>query len=246
MRSIVTLSLLILSSYPLLAQDTTRFKGATIRQSIEAKKLDTNEVVYDEQGNALRFYQYTRLLNSGDYTFGMTITPNDPIPKRKLIKLTPEKKLAMAEILKGKMEINSPYLKVGMTFDTKPLLANFKKEELANKILLLIFWNVDCPPCTESFADINTLLKESGHEQEILAIGITYNSKDVAMEKLKQKPLNAVLVSDAREALASYRMNSYPAYVLVNREGIIKYATSGSGLFTFPNLKSTLKEIVQP
>ncbi|RZM25492.1 MAG: hypothetical protein EOO88_19095 [Pedobacter sp.] len=58
-----------------LKSDTTTFRVAAPATRIVQLRIDTNEIVYDKRGNALRYFQYKRLLQSGEYTIRVEGNP---------------------------------------------------------------------------------------------------------------------------------------------------------------------------
>lgn len=228
------------------SQDTVRrIYKRTIQGS--SRLLDTNEVVYDEQGNALRYYQYQRLLNSGEYTItlkgGM---PGDPAAKRYLKRLTVQEQNDKYSTIKQFMQIKSPLLQEGMELDVKPLLTAMTSKELENKVIVLIFWSAGCPPCTESFADINDFLKQIHNPEELVVLAISRDSKQAAQAKLQEKPLlYAQFLNQAHSVYNAYQLNHMPSYVVTDKSHIIRYSTTGAGQITLPTFKSTIKAVLQ-
>ncbi|WP_345951513.1 TlpA disulfide reductase family protein [Mucilaginibacter sp. PAMB04274] len=226
-------------------QDTVR---RTYTRTIQSStRLDTNEVVYNEQGKALHYYQYLRLLNSGEYT--VTIKggmPGDPTAKKFLKRLSVEEQNRQYTMMKKFTIIKSPQLQEGMELDVMPLLQVMKPAELSNKVIVLIFWSAGCPPCTESFADINDFLKQIHNPEELVVLAISRDSKQVAQAKLKEKPLlYAQFLNQASAAYSAYQLNHMPSYVVADKSHIIRYSATGTGQTTLPSFKSTIKAVLQ-
>ena len=66
--SIFLLTFFLQATKAQLKSDTTTFRFAAPATRTVQLRIDTNEVVYDKRGKALRYYQYKRLLQSGEYT----------------------------------------------------------------------------------------------------------------------------------------------------------------------------------
>ncbi|MFD1255218.1 peroxiredoxin family protein [Mucilaginibacter terrae] len=245
MKSIYILCLVMMIGKYARSQDTVRRTYTKTTQL--SLRLDTNAVVYDEQGKSLRYYQYQQLLNSGDYTIsykgGM---PGDPAAKRFLKRLTVQEQNDRYLTIKQFTLIKSPLLQEGMQLDVKPLLAAMKPEELYNKVVVLIFWSAGCPPCTESFADINNFLKQIHNPEELVVLAISRDSKQVAQAKLQEKPLlYAQFLNQAHSVYNAYQLNHMPSYVVTDKSHIIRYSTTGAGQTTLPSFKSTIKAVLQ-
>jgi peroxiredoxin len=245
MKNIYILCFVMMLSVCAYSQDTVR---RTYTRSVQrGLRLDTNEVVYDEQGKSLRYFQYQRLLNSGEYTItlkgGM---PGDPAAKRYLKKLSVQEQNNRFLTTKQFTLIKSPLLQEGMELDVKPLLTAMKPAELENKVIVLIFWSSGCPPCTESFADINDFLKQIHNPEELVVLAINRDSQQTAQAKLKEKPLlYAQFLNQAHSVYNAYQLNHMPSYVVADKSHIIRYSTTGAGQTTLPTFKSTIKAVLQ-
>lgn len=220
----------------------TRTYTRTITRRIP---LDTNEVIYDEKGNALRYYQSQKLLNTGEYTITMDMVNGVPGTTKRLKKLTVTEQNAAYEHLKAMMAIPGQYLKEGQLLDVAPLLTILNKQEVDQKAIVMIFWSPECPPCTESFSALNDFFTQIYNPERIAILAITTDDKSVAAAKLKQKPLvNAQLLSNARDITSAYDLNSYPAFVVTDKEHIIRLAIRGTGSITINAFKNTIRSVL--
>lgn len=102
----------------------TSFSQRIVKVPVSSR-LDTNEVIYDESGRALHYYQYEKLLNSSQYTFALDGPPGTPGIKKHLQKLTVQNQNRMYSRIKNLMEIKSPLLKKGAVLDISPLSGVF-------------------------------------------------------------------------------------------------------------------------
>jgi thiol-disulfide isomerase/thioredoxin len=237
------LALLCLFSCKVYAQDTIQ-KRIVIGPPNRVK-LDTNRLVYDEQGKALHYYQYEKLINTGDYTITYNGSPADPATKSTLKKITDQERNSRYETVKKFMAVKSPLLQENMQLNITPLTSAIKPAELENKVIVLIFWSAECPPCTESFAGLNEFLKQIHNPEDLVLIAITPDDEKVADAKLKEKPLlYAQLLSNGQSIMNAYQLNNYPTFVVADKSRTIRYAITGSGPLTLPMLKSTIKAVL--
>lgn len=207
--------------------------------------LDTNEVIYNEDGVALRYYQYTKLMNSGDYGIRLSGHPDDPQTKRFLKRLTVAEQMRMSEFVKTRMPAKSPILKEGMKLNVLPFLEVLSNEELEQKVKILIFWGAGCPPCTESFESINEVFRQVYNTEEVLTLAITRDSKEKAAEKLKEKPLlYAKLISNAANVYTAYNLNSTPTFVIADKNDVILFAVTGLGPQVITAFKTQLRTLL--
>ncbi|WP_175404002.1 TlpA disulfide reductase family protein [Mucilaginibacter sp. PPCGB 2223] len=188
--------------------------------------MDTNQVVYDENNKPLRYYQYQKLLNTGSYTIRIDGMPTDADAKRYLKKLTAEERAQRFERMRSFYVNKSPLLQENQELDIKPLLDDAAtKQELDNKVIVLIFWSVECPPCTESFAALNDYFKEIDNPDKIIILALTRDKDLTVAAKMKSKPLEHTrLINNAGKIIDAYQNRQLPAFVVTDKNHIIKFS----------------------
>jgi len=207
--------------------------------------LDTNEIVYDEKGNALRYYQSQKLLNTGEYTMRLDGPLGEPGSKKYLQKLTVAQQISAYERMKKFMDIPGSYLNEGKQLDIKPLTLTVDQQDLDQKVVILIFWLADCPPCTESFDALNDFFAQIHNPERIVILAITNDDLAIAAAKLKQKPLAyARLLSNAGSITSAYDLKAYPAFVVTDRNHIIRFAAKGIGPVSLAAFKNAIRTVV--
>jgi peroxiredoxin len=222
---------------------------ATAQVPIQARQstmaLDTNAVVYDEQGKVLKYYQYTKLLNSGEYTLRGTGAPGSPGAKLTVVKMPEEQKAMMLQMVKQNMTIKSGVLREGNILDVNALKNAFEQENFDGKAIVMVFWYADCPPCTTSFESLNDILKEFA-DPNLVSVGVTNDNKKIAADKLKEKPLLTThLLSNGYKVSGAYGIYEYPTYVITDKAHVIKLAITGSSPFTLSMIKTTIKTVLE-
>ncbi|HEY5326841.1 MAG TPA: hypothetical protein VIJ27_07560, partial [Mucilaginibacter sp.] len=70
-----------------------------------SEPLDTNEIIYDENGKGLRYYQSQKLINTGEYTIVFRVTPGGSATRKQLVKLSPAQQIAAFERVKPFLSI---------------------------------------------------------------------------------------------------------------------------------------------
>jgi len=205
---------------------TQQIKKTYLGTTVNRRPLDTNRVVYDENNQPLRYYQYQKLLFTGDYTLRYDGSPSDTSAKAYLKKLPPQEREQMFERMKSFYLNKSPLLQENKELDITPLLDYAAtKQELDNKVVVLIFWSAQCPPCTESFSVLDDYFKEINDPDKIIIMALT-RDKDLAVaSKMRSKPLkNARLINDAGKIIDAYQNKQLPAFVVANKKHIITYS----------------------
>lgn len=113
--------------------------------------------------------------------------------------------------------------------------------ELRGKVVLLEFWATWCRPCQEMFPKLNSLYHEqSARGFEIIALTrhyLAYRGTSEAMGEELQLMRSAVAphgvefrvgVAEDERLQAVYGANGLPTAVLIDRQGIVRYAGPGA------------------
>lgn len=231
---------ILFSFYCLCATAQAVMQGRQITRA-----LDTNAVAYDEQGKVLKYYQYTKLLNSGEYTIRPNGIPGAPGTTMTIVKMDEDQKATMYSNIRRNLAIKSGVLKEGNVLDAAILNDAVEQENFEGKAIAMIFWNAGCPPCTASFENINDILKEL-NDARLVSVAVTNDSKNVAAAMLKQKPLLAThLISNGYKVSGAYGVYEYPTYVVTDKNHVIKFAMTGSSPLTLSIMKGAMKTALE-
>jgi thiol-disulfide isomerase/thioredoxin len=116
---------------------------------------------------------------------------------------------------------------------TLPLLNGKSTWKLSKgKVVILDFWATWCSPC-ESVRQALEDFKQKHKSLEIEIAGIT--NEDMATVKTfyrNRNPPYAILIDAANDITLKYRVAGYPTLVVIDREGVVRFAgfASGGGL----------------
>src|SRR6266498_1478133 len=126
----------------------------------------------------------------------------------------------------------------------------FNNETVKGKVVLLEFWTTWCTYCKQEEALVEQINREFADKGLIvLAINVA-ESKKTVKKYLEQRPRDTrmVLTEDTNLA-AMYQANSYPIYVVIDREGNITGEQRGAageralrGLLASAGIKSESPE----
>ncbi|HEX8376678.1 MAG TPA: redoxin family protein [Pedobacter sp.] len=217
-----------------------------VRQEMRSSRLDTNMIVLDEEGKALRHYQYSKLMNSGEYTIHQKVGEANFSIK----KLSLQEQIKYSELLEKLVATKSPMLKKGQTLNLSPFSNLLKMEEMDQKVKILIFWSSGCPPCTESFESINEVLRQVNNPDELLVLAITGDNQEMASRKLKEKPLLYAKLFSGASAIFKYYIfphyqdNRVPIYVIADKNDVIRFSVDGIGPQVMNSFKTQLRAIL--
>ena len=106
----------------------------------------------------------------------------------------------------------------------------FTNDSLKGHVVLLQFWTTWCPYCRREQPIVDDLDKEF-RDQGLVVLAVDVNeSKKKVKQYLEQNPraCRIVLTEDTNLA-AMYAANSFPIYVVINREGNIVATQHGAG-----------------
>jgi len=99
---------------------------------------------------------------------------------------------------------------------------------LAGKVIVLNFWFINCAPCRMEIPELNKLVeKYAGSDVVFIAIALD-DSYDIK-QFLKTSPYNYHIIDNARYLANDYGIKSYPTNVVVDRQGKVKFHSSGYG-----------------
>ena len=106
----------------------------------------------------------------------------------------------------------------------------FNNESTKGKVVLFQFWTTWCPYCKGEESLVNDITKEFADKGLIVLAVDVAESKKKVVEYLKEHPRKCriVLTGDTNLA-AMYAANSYPIYVVVDRDGKIVDTQRGAG-----------------
>jgi len=102
-------------------------------------------------------------------------------------------------------------------------LTNIKTGETGfyktDKILLIDFWEVWCGWCIKSFPEVEKLQRT--YSEDLAVIGIATESKEKALELIEKKGITFSNYFQDQTLLDKFNIQSWPTYILVDRQGIM-------------------------
>jgi thiol-disulfide isomerase/thioredoxin len=117
---------------------------------------------------------------------------------------------------------------------------------LRGKVGVLDFWGTWCPPCRESIPTILRLNKEfAGQAVEIL--GISSDSDEQAWRAfIAKNQMTWPEYLDSSGAMQNtFGVDSFPTYIVLNRDGVIRFRQSGYGDNTGMILEGAIKKALK-
>ena len=106
----------------------------------------------------------------------------------------------------------------------------YNNASVKGKVVLLEFWTTWCPYCKDEEALVDAIDKEySSKGLIVLAINVA-ESKKTVKNYLQRNPRSCrIVMTEDTNLAAMYQANSYPIYVVIDREGNIVAEQRGAG-----------------
>jgi thiol-disulfide isomerase/thioredoxin len=106
----------------------------------------------------------------------------------------------------------------------------FSNESIKGKVVLLQFWTTWCPYCHREQSLVDDITQEFADKGlVVLAIDVGESKKKVK-KYLEENPRSCrIVLNEDTNLAAMYAANSYPVYVVIDREGNIAGVQRGAG-----------------
>jgi thiol-disulfide isomerase/thioredoxin len=106
----------------------------------------------------------------------------------------------------------------------------FTNDSLKGHVVLLQFWTTWCPYCRREQPLVDSLEKEF-RDQGLVVLAVNVNeSKKTVKKYLEQSPRACrIVLTDDTNLAAMYAANSYPIYVVIDRDGSVVATQRGAG-----------------
>lgn len=93
-------------------------------------------------------------------------------------------------------------------------------EVVNGKVILLDFWEVWCGPCIKSFPKVEELHQK--YKDKLQIVGIVTESEESAVKLVEKKRVTFLNLFGDKEIHQDYKVNSYPRYFLIDKNGIVQ------------------------
>jgi thiol-disulfide isomerase/thioredoxin len=119
-------------------------------------------------------------------------------------------------------------------------------EELRGKVVLLDFWGTWCPPCRASVPILRNLQKKySGKDFQLVGIS-SDEDEDVWSTFVAAHQMDWLEYIDlSGKVLRSFKIESFPTYIVLDKDGVIRFRQSGLGEFTQGDLEEAINKALK-
>lgn len=117
---------------------------------------------------------------------------------------------------------------------------------LRGKVVLLDFWGTWCPPCRESIPTVRGLQKKySGKNVQI--VGISSDDDEAVWRTfIKAQQMTWLEYIDLSSTVQeAFKIESFPTYIVLDKDGVIRFRQSGFGEDTGANLEEALNKALK-
>jgi thiol-disulfide isomerase/thioredoxin len=106
----------------------------------------------------------------------------------------------------------------------------YTNQSVKGKVVLLQFWTTWCPYCRKEQSMIDSIDHDFGNKGVVvLAINVAESKKKVK-QYLQESPRSCrIVLTEDTNLAAMYQANSYPIYVVIDRDGNIAAEQRGAG-----------------
>lgn len=117
---------------------------------------------------------------------------------------------------------------------------------LRGKVVLLDFWGTWCPPCRESVPTLRDLNKKySGKAFQLVGVS-SDNDEDVWKTFIQAQHMDWPDYLDASdEVLRAFKIESFPTFIVLDKDGVIRFRQSGVGDSTAGELSDAINKALK-
>lgn len=117
---------------------------------------------------------------------------------------------------------------------------------LRGKVVLLDFWGTWCPPCRESIPVLRDLNKKyAGKPFQLVGIS-SDDDEDVWRTFVQAQSMDwAEYIDTSENVLEAFKIESFPTYVVLDKDGVVRYRQSGFGQTTGPELEEAINKALK-
>jgi thiol-disulfide isomerase/thioredoxin len=120
-------------------------------------------------------------------------------------------------------------------------------EDLRGKVVLLDFWGTWCGPCVESVPDLRNLHKKYSKDPSFVLIGISSDRDDEVWREftVANKMVWPQYRDKDRRILRAFDIRSFPTYVIIDHEGIVRHRSVGMSWSRAASLDNEIRKQIK-
>ncbi|MDB5062859.1 MAG: TlpA family protein disulfide reductase [Mucilaginibacter sp.] len=206
-------------------------------------QLNQNSIVKDSSGAVYPYIIWSTMMRSGDYSLRSKNFGADSAVFF-LVKRTQQQKDALFA--------NMPQPAESDRFKTGDKFSAFKEKDMngekldtktmADKVIVLNFWFIGCPPCRAEIPDLNAIANQYKDNKDVLFIAVCLDEAYDIKDFLKTHPFNYRIIDNGRYTANKYGVRLYPTNVVIDKEGKIAFSSVSNQPANPYWMKKTIEE----
>jgi thiol-disulfide isomerase/thioredoxin len=123
---------------------------------------------------------------------------------------------------------------------------SFSNAALRGKVVLMDFWGTWCPPCRESVPTLRNLNKKyAGRPFQLVSVS-SDDDEDVWKTYIQAERMDwSQYIDLPGEVLHAFKVDSFPTFVLLDKDGVIRFRQSGEGPTTEGELEDAINKYLK-
>ena len=120
------------------------------------------------------------------------------------------------------------------------------KNDIQNKVVVFKFWFTSCLPCLIDIDLLNQLVDYYKDRDDILFIAPALDRKDVIKQFHNNTVFKFKTAYSAMDVSQVFnKLQVYPSYFIIDKNGVFSYIDSGTKQSEFKNLKKALELVLE-
>lgn len=203
---------------------TRKYKVYALKVTPE-KRIIPDEEFQSYRGN----FTYVRRIEGGPYAMDTII-------------IKPPGSKALAAMAAREQAFKEMAGKIAPYFDTQSLSGiALNSDSLRNKVVVINFWFVGCPPCLKEIPALNQLVADY-EDREVVFIGFATDTEQRLNRFLARTDFEYTIVPLSLNIADQYLVNAYPSHFVIDKQGIVRLAEQGFKEHTMSKLRATIEE----
>jgi len=122
---------------------------------------------------------------------------------------------------------------------------SYNSNQLKGKVLVFNFWFVACPPCIKEIPDLNDIVQDYSSNSNIVFIAFAKDTESLLGKFLGHTEFNYGIIPNSTSEANKYSVNAYPSNMVIDKKGIIRYASVGLEKNSITKLKYYIKQALK-
>lgn len=99
--------------------------------------------------------------------------------------------------------------------------------QLKDKVVVMNYWFVACPPCIQEIPELNQLVNYYKDNSDVVFLAFAKDTKALLGKFLAHTEFEYAIIPNAKEIAKKYGVYAYPTHVIVDKKGIVQYSSIG-------------------